>query len=189
MYYCKCKLPIRQNQTIHHMQLSEIIKGRPEDAEKTHRMFVSITDHMLANGIKQWNYTYPDLKTLSQDIEDGHNFIIKDGDTVAASIALDDLQDEQYKKVHWRNRSDSVLVIHRLGVNPKYQGKGLGKKLCLFAEQYAKENNYKFIRLDAYAGNPVSNSMYLKLGYTMANGYCYFHKQPIPFYCFEKKIE
>ena len=52
----------------------------------------------------------------------------------------DDIQDEQYKKIHWKHRNESALVIHRLGVHPEFQGHGLGKKMCHFAEAFAKEN-------------------------------------------------
>jgi len=188
MYNCKCKLPKGENQTNSTMQFSEISKGTDNDVENTLQMFVSITDALLAHGIDQWNYDYPDLQTLQNDVEQGFNFVIKSENRVAASIVLNNNQDDQYRTVHWQNRNDSVLVIHRLGVHPECQGMGLGKKMCLFAEEFARKNGYKFIRLDAYAGNAVSNKMYKSLGYSQANGYCYFRKKAIPFYCYEKKV-
>ena len=188
MYNCKCKLPIAENQTNSIMQFSEISKGTLDDVAKTLEMFVAITDALLENGINQWNYDYPDFETLKTDVEEGSNFVIRKGDKIAASIALNDIQDEQYKKIHWKHRNESALVIHRLGVHPEFQGHGLGKKMCHFAEAFAKENNFKHIRLDAYAGNVVSNKLYEKLGYQKANGYCYFRMKPIPFYCYEKKV-
>jgi len=170
------------------MQFSEISKGTIKDVEKTLEMFVAITDALLDKGIDQWNYDYPDLDTLHRDVEKGSNFVIRKGNKIAASIVLNDKQDAQYKNIHWKHRNEGVLVIHRLGVHPEFQGFGLGKKMCLFAESFARENNFKHIRLDAYAGNEVSNHMYEKLGYLKANGYCYFRKKPIPFYCYEKKV-
>ena len=188
VYNCKCKLPKGENQTIRDMQLLEISKGKLIDVDKTLYMFVSITDHLLKNGIDQWNYDYPDLTVLKEDVLQGANYVIRVGDDIAASIALNEIQEEQYKNIHWKNRNNRVLVIHRLGVHPKYQGKGLGTKMCLFAESFAKEHNYQSIRLDAYGGNTISNKMYKSLGYTQANGYCYFRKKAIPFYCFEKNV-
>ena len=170
------------------MQFLEISKGDLKDVENTLHLFTSITDTLLEHGIDQWNYDYPDTDTLTADVEAGSNYVIRDGNKIAASIVLNDNQDDQYQKIHWKYRDDSVLVIHRLGVHPEYQGKGLGKKMCLFAESFARENGFKSIRLDAYAGNSISNRFYLSLGYSKANGYCYFRKKAIPFYCFEKKI-
>ena len=80
-------------------QFSEIQRGTLEDVEKTHEMFVAITDALLANKIDQWNYDYPDPETLKNDIEAGYNFVIRSGDHIAASIAINDVQDDQYKRV------------------------------------------------------------------------------------------
>jgi len=170
------------------MQFSEISKGQLSDVKNTLQMFVAITDALLENGVDQWNYDYPDYDTLKNDVEQEANFVIRDNNKILASIALNAIQDDQYQKIHWKYRNEAVLVIHRLGVHPDTQGKGLGKKMCLFAEHFAWENGYKSIRLDAYAGNTVSNKMYISLGYHRANGYCYFRKKAIPFYCYEKKI-
>ncbi|MEM9546427.1 MAG: GNAT family N-acetyltransferase [Bacteroidota bacterium] len=171
------------------MQFSEISKGTLGDVQNTLQMFIEITDVLLANGVDQWNYDYPDYNTLKEDVATGANFIIREDDKILASIALNAIQDEQYKKIHWKYRNDSVLVIHRLGVHPAAQGKGYGKKMCHFAESFAREHGYKSIRLDAYSGNAISNRLYEKLGYSKANGYCYFRKKIIPFYCYEKKID
>ena len=159
------------------MQFSEISKGQLSDVENTLQMFVAITDALLENGVDQWNYDYPDTETLTNDVEDGSNYVIRGKDKILASIALNEIQDEQYRKIHWKCRNESVLVIHRLGVHPKAQGMGLGKKMCRFAEDYAQRNGYKRIRLDAYSRYPVSKRLYLSLGYHQANGYCYFRKK------------
>jgi ribosomal protein S18 acetylase RimI-like enzyme len=189
MYTCKCKLPKAENQTKSVMQFSNISKGELYDVDNTLKMFVSITDVLLEKGIDQWNYDYPDLTTLRGDVLRGENYVIREADQILASIVLNNVQDVQYQKIHWKNRNDAVLVIHRLGVHPKSQGRGLGKKMCLFAESFAREYHYKSIRLDTYAGNKISNGLYQSLGYSQANGYCYFRKKAIPFNCYEKKID
>lgn len=165
-----------------------ISKADAGDAASTLQMFVSITDHLLASGVDQWNYDYPNIKTIEEDIALGAQFVIKIDGRVAASIVLNGMQEEQYKKVHWHYRDDAVMVIHRLGVIPDLQGQGLGRLMCEFAERYAESQNYKTIRLDAYAGNVGSNALYRKLGYRRAGGYCYFRKKVIPFYCYDKQI-
>jgi len=170
------------------MQCSEICQGEMKDVEKTLQMFVAITDKLLENGIDQWNYDYPDVVTLTKDVEQGWNFVIRNDGKIAASMAINDIQDDQYQYIHWKHRNKDVLVIHRLGVHPEFQGQGLGKKMCRFAEDFARQNGFGQIRLDAYAGNKISNKMYQGLGYQKANGYCYFRQKAIPFYCYEKQI-
>jgi len=143
---------------------------------------------MLEADIDQWNCDYPDIDTLSQDVEAGDQYVAMVDGNLAGSIVLNAQQDEQYHNIHWHQLNQKVLVIHRLGVDPAYQGLGIGKKLCAFAEEFGKERGYQTIRLDAYAGNPVSNQLYASLGYAKAGGYCYFRKKAIPFYCYDKAL-
>ncbi len=47
------------------------------------------------------------------------------------------------------------MVIHRLAVDPEFQGLGLSSILMKYVENYAIKNSYFAIRLDAYTGNEV----------------------------------
>ncbi len=170
------------------MDFSNIKQAGVGDINLIAELFKISTDRMISMGIHQWNYTYPLVRHVEQDIQNGCAYIwIKDG-KIAGTISLDTRQDEQYKKIHWHYHSRKVLVIHRLSVHPDFQGFGIGKELCWFAEKFALGAGLNTIRLDAYSLNPVSNQLYISLGYRRANGYCYFHNNVIPFYCYDKKI-
>jgi len=79
-----------------------------------------------------------------------------------------------------------VLAVHRLCVNPVFQGQGVGKKLMRFAVHYARENKYSSIRLDAFTNNPVSVGLYDSLGY-QRRGNVSFVPGKIS-YCYEKVL-
>ena len=143
---------------------------------------------MIQNGVEQWDYTYPNEHTAHSDVTNGECFIIKENGICLATITLNGQQDEQYHKVNWSFPSDRVLVIHRLAVHPTAQGRGFGTLLTKYAEHFARENNYEVIRLDAYKGNDISNRIYRKLGYSLADGLCYFHGNKLPFLCYEKRV-
>lgn len=143
---------------------------------------------MLELGIRQWDYTYPNETTANNDIEKQECFIIKENGTCLATITLNEQQDDQYKHINWSIPGNKVLVIHRLAVHPDAQGRGFGKHLTQYASYYALRHGYDTIRLDAFTGNPASNHIYKKLGYTLADGLCYFHKEKQSFYCYELKI-
>lgn len=170
------------------MSIHGIRKSNVNDLKSTLDLFIKVTDLMLENGIDQWNYDYPNEESIRNDIASGNHFVLTENGVVVGTILVDENQDKQYESIHWNTRNRNVLVIHRLGVLPKAQGQGLAKKLCQFAEEYARDNDYKVIRLDAYAGNPISNGLYSKLGYQRANGYCYFRKKSVPFYCYDKIV-
>lgn len=56
-------------------------------------------------------------------------------------------------------------VLSRLAVKSSYKGKGLGKKLILFGEDYLKKMNEKMVRLTVAKPHPYLVNMYEKLGY------------------------
>jgi len=170
------------------MVLSNIRQANADDAVKIANLFVAATERMINDGIHQWNFTYPLLTHVQEDIKNGSAFVCLVGEEIAGTITLDRNQDRQYKEIHWHHYSQNVLVIHRLAVHPYFQGMGIGKKLCFFADKYGLENGFDCIRLDAYSLNHASNKLYLSTGFEKANGYCYFHKNVIPFYCFDKKL-
>jgi ribosomal protein S18 acetylase RimI-like enzyme len=123
---------------------------------------------------------------LAADIEAGAMHILLIDGFPAAAIVLNEHQDAEYLEGCWRWIEGKILVIHRLCVSPRYQGKGNAKKMVRYAEEFAKRNGYSTIRLDAFSQNPVSLRLYQGLGFQKA-GNVTFRKGL--FYLFEKRIE
>ncbi|MFZ1748549.1 MAG: GNAT family N-acetyltransferase [Saprospiraceae bacterium] len=171
------------------MIIENIIQATSNDIPALIQLFKRATDVMISQGIHQWNYTYPLAHHISADVDAGNVYIYWQNDQIVGTITTNEDQDEQYKKIHWHHKVNKAMIIHRLAVNPDFQGLGIGKKLCLFAEQLALSQSIRVMRLDAYSQNPVSIRLYHQLGYHRANGFCYFHKNVIPFYCFDKWLE
>lgn len=166
----------------------QIKKAKITDIEEILAVFHACTAALLKAGIFQWDGTYPTAEVFENDIKSGSVFVVKKAGQILGTITLNDQQDEQYKAINWKFEAKKVLVIHRLAVSPNAQGMGVGKGLCVFAESFGVENGFELIRLDAYSGNPVSCGMYEKLKYHRADGFCHFHGNELPFYCFEKKL-
>ncbi|NSM32284.1 GNAT family N-acetyltransferase [Enterococcus faecalis] len=59
--------------------------------------------------------------------------------------------------------SSNCMQIKQVAFYPKYQGKGLGKKLILYAEQIARNLNYSILFL---TGRKQAWGFYKKLGYS-----------------------
>lgn len=167
---------------------SSIIPARPYDLSAIMALFADCTRTMLAKGIGQWDFDYPERELVRADIERGEVFVWQVDLVIMGTITLNAQQSAQYKQIQWQFKEDPALVIHRLAVLPKAQGQKIGWHLCQFAEQYAQDHQYPVIRLDAYCGNPSSQHLYQKLGYHLASGQCWFHDNELPFNCWEKKI-
>ncbi len=175
----------------------------PQDSQLTFRrakltekltileIFSLVTDWMMEKGIRQWDYSYPNINTITEDIQANSKWLaVSDEKNIIGTITINQRFDEQYSGISWDETiaQTDVWSIHRLAVHPDYFGNGIGENLCLFAEKLVKENGGKSIRLDAYSENQISNKLYEKLGYELKEGKLFFHNNEIPFNAYEKLL-
>lgn len=142
-------------------------------------------ERMDAQGIPQWDGVYPNRETFAADIESRCLFGLAVDGALAGIVTLNEEQDREYAEVDWQCDDPRPLVIHRLCVDPLFQGRGYAKAILQFAEDYARGRGYRSIRLDAFTLNPVSLSLYRAHGYS-ERGVVRFRKGL--FLCFEKSI-
>lgn len=144
-------------------------------------------DNLIEQGIFQWDAEYPNLVYVQNDITKGTLAKLTNSDQLVGVISFDDFQEPEYKAVNWQINCESIAVIHRLAVDPLFQGKGFAKKLLNFAEKSISESGFQAIRLDAYSGNEMVLGVYEKLGYKRV-GEIFFPSRSLPFICMEKSI-
>ena len=146
------------------------------------RSCVSLMD---SQGIHQWDELYPDRATFAGDIVRQELFVLERDGQLAGIIVLNEHQEPAYREVPWEH-SGTALVVHRLAVDPAFQGRGYGRELMRFAHEFAERRQYATIRLDAFASNPGAVALYERLGYRKA-GTVRFRKGL--FYCFEIRVD
>jgi GNAT superfamily N-acetyltransferase len=151
------------------------------------RIISACMQTMRMNGIYQWDEIYPNRKIISNDIKSRSMYVVEYNNVCIAAVTLDRKQEPAYMNIAWSG-GEPALVVHRLCVALDYQGKGIGGRLMDFAEDYARENAYASIRLDAYIGNPKAVRLYERRGYRKA-GQVYFSRRDVPFACYEKILE
>lgn len=61
---------------------------------------------------------------------------------------------------------NNALKVHRVYLDPATQGQGIGKKLMLYAENYARESGHNLVWLDAMDTHKQAQAFYKSLGYT-----------------------
>lgn len=162
-----------------------IRKGNFEDLQKIMGIIYDATADMDSKGIFQWDSIYPDDEVIKEDLSCGELYVYDDEGKIKGFIVLNEYQDEEYKGVKWNINYGKQLVVHRLCIDPAYQGQGIARTLMKYAEQYGKEHEYGSIRLDAFVNNLRACRLYEKLGYK-AVGVVEFRKGK--FYCFEKGL-
>ncbi|MGB5662030.1 GNAT family N-acetyltransferase [Eudoraea sp.] len=140
---------------------------------------------MEKRGIFQWNEEYPSIEAFENDISRKELFVLKSENTLIGCITITTYMDEEYVPIKWLTPNENNIYIHRLAVDPKFQGKGYAQILMNFAENYALENKYISIRLDTFSQNKRNQNFYAQRGYQKL-GNVYFPKQShSPFYCYE----
>jgi len=144
------------------------------------------TNHMINNKIFQWNENYPSKGIFNTDIKKKNLYIIEHSKTIIGCVMKSMIQSEAYKNVNWKTENKKNLYVHRLAVDPKYQGKGFGIKLMNFVEENALKNNYLSIRLDTFSKNKRNVKFYKKRGYIKIEDIYFLNQSVYPFYCFEK---
>ena len=164
-----------------------IRKANKVDLENIMKMYKSCVKGMITNGIDQWDDTYPNTEIISQDLEVMTYYVAEIEGEIIGGINIDQNQDETYLAIDWKDKSNSFLVVHRLGVKEENWGEEMGKKLMNFVEDLVVEKKLKSIRLDTYSGNPKAMEFYKQLGYTRL-GHIYLKSNKNEYYCFEKII-
>ena len=164
-----------------------IRKAQTSDLENIMKMYTSCIKGMLANDIDQWDATYPNAGVIMEDLIAQTYFVAEENSIIIGGINIDQNQDKTYLEIDWEDKSDSSLVVHRLGVKEEFWKKGIGKKLMIFAENLVVEKGLKSIRLDTYSGNPKAMEFYINLGYQQL-GHIYLKEGKNEYYCFEKII-
>jgi GNAT superfamily N-acetyltransferase len=166
----------------------DIIKAREKDLLRILDLVAACTLKMEEYGNLQWSDDYPTEDILRKDIAQGDLFIIIDEEEIMGIIALTYNEEPQYIDIDWGDKDGKALEVHRMGVHPEHQGKGFGKRMLEFAEDYAKKNGYSSIRMDTYIINKNMIGLIEQTGYRRREKEIFFPPLNDPFYCYEKLL-
>lgn len=165
-----------------------IQKAALKDLDNLFSITQNCGKHMIENGIFQWDKNYPTKEVLKKDIELQQIWKLGTKNNITGIIVLTEIEDSEYKLINWSTTSNNNLYIHRLAIDPIYQGKGHAQKLMDFAEDYAVKNKYTSIRLDTFSQNKRNQRFYEKRNYVKLDSIYLPNQSEHPFYCYEKVL-
>lgn len=145
----------------------------------------SASHHMQEKGIDQWDEVYPNKETVLKDIKNQDLYVALRDDRIVAIVVLNQESDESYDKVEWRFPKATSFVIHRLCVDPAYQGRGIAREVMCYCMWRLRTIGAKSIRLDVFSKNPEALALYENLGFEIM-GYANYRKGK--FYLLERGI-
>lgn len=141
-------------------------KATPDEVFKIYQHYVRVVDSMLENGINQWDESYPNAAVIAADISEGDLIVGEsDGKLILTYVVNKLCEEEEYALCKWEYPDEPFIALHRIAINPEYQGQGVGSEAFAFLEEKAKEKGIKTIRLDTFCENTAGVSFYNKLGF------------------------
>lgn len=162
-----------------------IRKATEEDIDLILYITKQCAFNMMDRGIYQWNETYPNRWAFENDIKCDELYVLELNNAIVGCIMVSTLKDEEYVPIKWLTTNDSAVYIHRLAIQPKYQGKGYAQRLMDFAENLAIKNNFNSVRLDTFSQNKRNQTFYELRGYQRLGNIYFPEQSEHPFYCYE----
>ena len=120
-------------------------------------------EHMIENGLNQWQGDYPNLSHFQNDFDQKALYIYKKENNILGSISLFKDREAAYSKITWIKKHS--LVMHRVIVSPIAQHQGIGTQLFTFAIDFAKNQGYESVKVDTHPDNSKMQNLILKMGF------------------------
>lgn len=142
---------------------------------------------MNNKGFRQWDQFNPSPEQLTDDLEKGSIYLIKDHGIAKGMMKLTNTQPAEFADVNWKKNLEKPLYLMLFAVHPLWQNKEVGEQMIEFAEIFAKENGFSGIRIDALTEYPFTNDFFESKQFMLADTY---HNDPQknPNVCYEKSL-
>lgn len=142
---------------------------------------------MRATGNLQWDDHYPNPSVFERDINLRQLWLAEIDSQIAGVAAITEDQEPEYATVGW-DIEERAIVVHRLAVDPDFQGKGVAGVLMLQAEKVATERGISVLRVDTNTNNAVTQKLFPKLGYTLSGEILLNYRPGLRFLGYEKRL-
>ena len=127
-----------------------------------------IVQNMRENQLNIWDEVYP-FACFQEDIRRGGLYLLAEQGEIAGAFALC-AQNAGARHVGWEQSDARAVYLDRLGVRPRYAGKGLASLLLAKAREQAKAKGAGYLRLFVVDCNRPAICLYEKNGFHRARG-------------------
>ena len=147
-------------------------KASESDFHMIQRFYWDVIDNIHRNNVNNENLgwekgVYPSDDFIQSSLIKSELYILTEKDTLLACVILNSEHNEGYNNCAWSIVCDSgeVLTPHALAVNPKLQGKGIGKIVVKNILNIAREEHKKAVRLDVLGACKSAEHLYISCGF------------------------
>lgn len=141
--------------------------AREIDKEKIEKIYNDGSKKLKSLGINQWQgQDMPNLDNLQELINNKNIFVLEDHGKVVSTVIIYDYDIDYEKNLDGKwNSPKAYVALHRIGTLGSEVKKGYGRKVIELAESYARENNFKSVRIDTHRGNKTMQGLLKSLNY------------------------
>jgi GNAT superfamily N-acetyltransferase len=165
----------------------QVRRGRHGDVAAVMAMVRRVVPLMIAAGNLQWDASYPNPAVFEADVEQGQLWVAEIEGEIVGAAAITTNQEPEYAEVGW-DTSEQAVVVHRLVVDPAFQGQGVAKALMGQAEAEARTRGIMVLRVDTNTRNEATRTLFPKLGYALAGEIGLGFRPGLRFCCYEKRL-
>lgn len=162
---------------------------RPAQAEELDTIWAMVgraVADMNARGNPQWGADYPTRDFYAGDISRGELYAALVDGQLAGVACINTSESPEYDPLPWTTVRPA-MVIHRMAVDPTCQRSGIGSAFFRFAQEKARSQGLKAMRIDTYSLNDRMQALIRKMGFTQV-GTIHLHGRPLTYPCFEKNL-
>lgn len=138
-----------------------------KDLNEILRLIANARAYIASQGIDQWQDGYPEPEVLEGDMESRIGIVFLEDGKICSYMALMDIPEPVYDELEGQWLQDAAYAtVHRMAIDDGYRGKGVSTAMLKYAEDYARENGLRSLRLDTHRGNKAMRGLLEKSGYT-----------------------
>ena len=106
-------------------------------------------------GIYQWQDNYPNVETISNDIDNKNSYVLLKDNNIVATAAVSFDEEKTYDSIYegqWISNNE-YAVIHRMAVDNDYKGLGLSSQIIKNVERLCLNKDVYSIKVDTHEEN------------------------------------
>ena len=147
----------------------EIRKARVDEFDDVRDFYFSLCEEMSDSPfLPGWEAeVYPTSDELRHALDVQELYIGLLDDEIAAGMILNHECPEGYDTVNWAvaAQGKEIMVVHLLGVHPRFAGRGFAKEMTREAVRLAREAGCTTVRLDVMTNNLPAMHVYESVGF------------------------
>jgi GNAT superfamily N-acetyltransferase len=140
-----------------------------QDVDRVRAILAAAASDLTARfGEGHWS-TAPSLEALRRYVDEGALYVARLGTVAVGTLRLSNRKIGFYRSDWFTNPQDDAAYVLDMAVDPAHQRCGIGHRSMAIAEDLARTQELKAIRLDAYGGPAGAGGFYRKCGYSLVH--------------------